>query len=123
MPDFNADIIDVVTKNTFWQKEVYRDKQIQIVMMHIPPGEDIGEEVHPADQSTFIVSGEGEVMVSGRTSKIAQSHLVVVPKGRNHNFTNTGSEPLKLYSVYSPPAEPEGVAFKTKAEAEEAEED
>ena len=123
MADFNQDIIDVVSKNTFWQKEVYRDKQIQIVMMHIPPGEDIGEETHPADQSTFVVSGQGEVMVSGRTSPISQSHLVVVPKGRNHNFTNTGTEPLKLYSVYSPPAEPEGVSFKTKAEAEEAEDD
>lgn len=122
MAVFNKDIIDQTTKNTHWQKEVYLDKQVQIVMMHIEAGEDIGEETHPADQTTFFVSGEGEAVVDGSKTKVSANHLIVIPKGSKHNIINKGDEPLKLYSVYSPPAEPEGVSFKTKEEAEAAEE-
>ena len=118
---FNKDVIDLATKNTMWQKEVYRDEQCQIVLMNIPAGEDIGEETHEADQTTFFVSGEGQVKVDGKSTKVTPNHMVVVPKGANHNIINKGEEPLKLFTVYSPPAEEPGVAFKTKEEAEAAE--
>ena len=121
MAIFNKDIIELTGKNEFWQKEVYRDPKVQIVMMSIPAGEEIGMETHPADQTTFIVSGQGQAIVDGRSTKIAPNRLIVIPKGSEHNIVNKGSGALKLYSVYAPPAEPEGAAFKTKQEAEEAE--
>ncbi len=123
MPVINKDIIALTEGNKNWQQEVYYDEQCQIVMMHIPPGEDIGEETHEADQTTFVVSGEGQAVVDGSRSKITANHLVIVPKGSTHNFVNKGDTPLKIYTVYSPPAEEKGISHKTKAEAEAAEED
>jgi mannose-6-phosphate isomerase-like protein (cupin superfamily) len=121
MAVFNKDMVDLATKNTHFQKEAYRDAQIQIVLMHLQPGEDIGMETHRADQTTFIVSGEGQAVVDGQTTRIGPNHMVVVPKGSEHNFINKGTGPLKLFSVYAPPAEEKGVDNKTKADAQEAE--
>jgi len=118
---FNKDIVELASKNELWQKEVYRDPKVQIFMMSIPVGEEIGLETHPADQTTFIVEGDAQVVIEGHSTKAGSNHLVVVPKGSEHNIINKGSGTLKLFSVYAPPAEPEGAAFKTKAEAEEAE--
>jgi mannose-6-phosphate isomerase-like protein (cupin superfamily) len=121
MAAFNKDIVSLTRKNDFWQKEVYRDAKVQIVLMNIPAGEEIGMETHPADQTTFIVEGTGQAIVDGAHSGLSENHLVVIPKGAEHNIVNKGDGALKLYSVYAPPAEPKGAAFKTKAEAEEAE--
>ena len=123
MPVINKDIVKLTETNKNWQQEVYYDEQCQIVMMSIPPGEDIGEEVHEADQTTFVVSGEGQAVVDGARSKITPNHLVIIPKGAKHNIVNKGEEPLKIYTVYSPPAEDKGVSHKTKEEAEAAEKD
>ena len=121
MAIFNKDMVELATKNTFWQKEVYRDPKIQVVLMSIPAGEEIGKETHPADQTTFIVAGEAQVTIDGHGTKAGPNHMVIVPKGSTHNFVNKGSGELKLFSVYAPPAEPEGAAFRTKEEAEDAE--
>ncbi len=121
MAIFNKDMIELASKNELWQKEVYRDAKVQIVLMSIPAGEEIGMETHPADQTTFIVEGEAQVVIDGHSTKATPNHLVVVPKGSEHNVVNKGAGALKLFSVYAPPAEPEGAAFRTKAEAEEAE--
>ncbi|MEN2786036.1 cupin domain-containing protein [Sphingomonas qilianensis] len=122
MAIFNKDMIELAGKNDFFQKEVYRDAKVQIVLMSIPEGEDIGMETHPADQTTFFVSGDGQATVDGGHTKVSVNHLIVIPKGAEHNIINKGSGPLKLFSVYAPPAEPAGVAHKTKADAEAAEE-
>ena len=121
MAIFNKDMIELAGKNELWQKEVFRDPRVQVVLMSIPAGEEIGLETHPADQTTFIVSGEAQVTIDGHNTKAGANHMVVVPKGAQHNIVNKGSGALKLFSVYAPPAEPEGAAFRTKAEAEEAE--
>ena len=121
MAIFNKDMVDLAGRNELWQKEVYRDAKVQIVLMSIPAGEEIGMETHPADQTTFIVAGTAQVTIDGHNTKAGPNHLVVVPKGAEHNIVNKGAEPLKLFSVYAPPAEPEGAAFRTKEEAEEAE--
>ncbi|NIJ08581.1 mannose-6-phosphate isomerase-like protein (cupin superfamily) [Sphingomonas vulcanisoli] len=121
MAVFNKDLIELATKNTFFQREVYRDKNVQIVLMSIEPGDDIGEETHRADQTTFFVSGTGQAVVDGSRTAVKANRLIVIPQGAKHNIINKGSEPLKLYSVYAPPAEPAGVAHRTKAAAEEAE--
>ncbi len=121
MAIFNKNMIDLAKANDLWQKEVYRDSKVQVVLMSIPAGEEIGMETHSADQTTFIVSGEAHFTIDGHSTKAGANHMVVVPKGSEHNVVNKGSGELKLFSVYAPPAEPEGAAFKTKAEAEEAE--
>ncbi|MGK6322952.1 cupin domain-containing protein [Sphingomonas sp. DT-51] len=121
MAIFNKDMVELAQKNELWQKEVYRDAKVQIVLMSIPAGEEIGMETHPADQTTFIVAGDAQVVIDGHSTKAGPNHLVVVPKGAQHNIVNKGTGELKLFSVYAPPAEPEGAAFRTKEEAEEAE--
>ena len=121
MAVFNKDIIAQATKNKNFQQEVYYDEQCQIVLMSIEPGDDIGEEVHEADQTTFFVSGQGQAVVDGSKTKVSENHLIVIPKGAKHNIINQGEEPLKLFTVYSPPAEEQGVSHKTKEEAEAAE--
>ena len=121
MAVFNKDIIKLTEANKNWQKEAYYDEQAQIVMMSIPVGEDIGEETHEADQTTFVVAGEGQVVVDGARTKVTPNHLVVIPKGSKHNIINKGEDELKIFTVYSPPAEEQGVSHKTKAEAEAAE--
>ena len=90
MAVFNKDIIKLTEANKDWQKEAYYDEQAQIVMMSIPAGEDIGEETHEADQTTFVVAGEGQVVVDGARTKVTPNHLVVIPKGSKHNIVNKG---------------------------------
>ena len=97
MAIFNKDIIDLAEKNTYWQKEVFRDTLCQIVLMNIPPGEDIGEETHDGDQTTFFVAGEGQVKIDGHSTKVSANHMVVVPKGSSHNIINKGEDALKLF--------------------------
>lgn len=123
MAIFNKDIIKLATSNTFYQKEVYIDENCQIVMMSIEPGDEIGEETHDADQTTFFVAGEGQAIVDGSRTKVTENHLIVIPKGAKHNIVNKGEEPLKLFTVYSPPAEEPGISHKTKEEADAAEEE
>ena len=123
MAVFNKDLVEAATKNKYFQKEVYLDDNVQIVLMHLEPGEEIGEETHPADQTTFFVSGEGQAVVDGSRTKVVDNRVIVIPKGAKHNIINKGEGPLKLFSIYSPPAEEPGVAHKTKADAEAAEEE
>lgn len=122
MAIFNKDMAALAGGNDFFQREVYRDANVQVVLMSIPAGEDIGTESHRADQTTFFVAGEGRAVVDGHTTHVAPNHLIVIPKGAEHNIVNKGAEPLKLFSVYAPPAEEPGVAHRTKADAEAAEE-
>jgi mannose-6-phosphate isomerase-like protein (cupin superfamily) len=123
MAVFNKDVIELATKNKHFQKEVYLDDNVQIVLMSIEPGDDIGEETHDADQTTFFVAGDGQAVIDGHKTKVGPNHLIVIPKGAKHNIINKGDEPLKLYSVYAPPAEEPGVDHKTKADADAAEEE
>lgn len=119
---FNKDMVKLARANSFFQKEVYLDKNVQIVLMSLKPGEDIGEETHRADQTTFFVDGNGSAVLDGRSTKVAANHMIVIPQGTKHNIINKGTTPLKLFSVYAPPAEDPGVKHKTKADAEAAEE-
>ena len=72
MPIFNKDMVELTERNDFFQKEVYRDAKVQIVLMNLPAGEDIGMETHAADQTTFFVSGEGQAIVDGHATKVSQ---------------------------------------------------
>ena len=122
MATFNKDMKKLAQANTYFQREVYLDKKIQIVLMSLEPGEDIGEETHRADQTTYFVEGTGQAVIDGSRVKVGPNHMIVIPQGAKHNIINKGTTPLKLFSVYAPPAEDPGVAHRTKAAAEAAEE-
>jgi mannose-6-phosphate isomerase-like protein (cupin superfamily) len=109
-------------KSPDFRRVLWTGEHSQLVIMTIPPGGEIGEEVHEdVDQILTFVSGTGEAMVSGTKKQVAQGDLVVVPAGKKHNFVNTGPNPLILYTVYGPPEHADGAVHKTKEEADEAE--
>jgi mannose-6-phosphate isomerase-like protein (cupin superfamily) len=118
MAKFNQDIVQLTKDNTDFRRVILTEKHSQIVLMSVEPGDDIGEETHKVDQVLVFVAGSGEAVLDGEKSQVAANRMVVVPAGTRHNFINTGSEPLKLYTVYAPPEEPEGLVHKDKAEAE-----
>jgi mannose-6-phosphate isomerase-like protein (cupin superfamily) len=122
MATFNKDIVELAKENNFFRQEILTNKYSQIVLMSIEPGDDIGEETHDVDQVLVFVAGEGEAVLDGDRSTIKANTMVVVPAGTQHNFINTGSTALKLYSVYTPPEQEPGTVHKTKAEAVAAEE-
>ena len=105
-----------------FRRVLWTGSKTQLVIMTIPAGGEIGEEVHDVDQILTFVSGTGEARISGSTKKVAQGDLVVVPAGTKHNFVNTGPNPLVLYTVYGPPEHADGAVHRTKEEADEAEE-
>lgn len=116
---FITNIKEVAVKNTNFRKVIYTAKNSQLVLMSIPVGGDIGEEVHETtDQILFFVDGAGEAVLDGEKQEVEEDDVVFVPAGTTHNFINTGSEDLKLYTVYSPPAHPDGTVEATKEEAE-----
>ena len=117
MTVFNKDMAKLANDNDFFQREVYLDKRVQVVLMSLAPGEEIGMETHRADQTTFFVSGHGQAIIDGAHTSVSANHMIVIPQGAEHNIVNKGKEPLKLFSVYAPPAEPHGIAAKTKADA------
>jgi mannose-6-phosphate isomerase-like protein (cupin superfamily) len=115
--------IEVLTEgNTDFRRVLYTGKGLQLVLMAIAPGEDIGEEVHPdVDQFFRLEKGEGELRVDGVTTRVKGDDAFVVPAGVSHNVINTGKEPLKLYTIYAPPEHRDGIVRATKAEAQAAE--
>jgi mannose-6-phosphate isomerase-like protein (cupin superfamily) len=115
-------IATVAEQSPDFRRVLWTGKHTQLVVMTIPPNGEIGEEVHEVDQILTFVSGVGEAKVSGNTRKVAQGDLVVVPAGLKHNFTNTGPNPLVLYTVYGPPEHADGAVHKTKEQADAMEE-
>ena len=121
MPHFT--IATEAEKSADFRRVLWTGAHTQLVIMTIPPGGEIGEEVHEdTDQILTFVSGTGEATVSGQKRAVAQGDLVVVPAGRKHNFVNTGQNPLILSTVYGPPEHADGAVHATKEEADEAEE-
>lgn len=105
-----------------FRRVLWTGEHAQLVIMTIPEGGEIGEEVHEVDQILTFVSGKGKAKVSGREKVVTQGDLVVVPAGTKHNFTNEGPNPLVLYTVYGPPEHADGAVHKTKEEADRLEE-
>lgn len=116
-------IATVAEQSADFRRVLWTGKNSQLVIMTIPPGGEIGEEVHDGiDQILTFVSGTGEARVGGEKKEVAAGDLVVVPAGTKHNFVNTGPNPLVLYTVYAPPEHADGVVHRTKEEADAAEE-
>ena len=116
-------IATVAEQSADFRRVLWTGEHSQLVIMTIPPGGEIGEEVHEdIDQILTFVSGTGKAVVGGQSKNVAQGDLVVVPAGKKHNFLNTGENPLILYTVYGPPEHADGAVHATKEEADEAEE-
>lgn len=108
--------------NTFFRQEKTTLTHCQVTLMSIPPGGEVGEEVHTdVDQILMFVAGNGKALVNDVESPIEPGSLYAIPLGTKHNFVNTGSEDLKIVSVYAPPQHPVGTVHKTKADADAAE--
>ena len=120
---FNEDIVKLAKANSYFREVVATGPHSQVVVMSIPPGGDIGEEVHDdVDQTLVFVQGEGQAILDGEKSAVSVDRLVHVPAGTRHNFVNTGQVDLRLYTIYAPPEHKPGTIHKTKAEADAAHE-
>ena len=115
-------IATVAEQHSDFRRVLWTGKHSQLVIMTVPAGGEIGEEVHEVDQILSFVSGVGEAVVSGEKRKVAQGDLVIVPAGRKHNFINTGPNPLVLYTVYAPAEHADAAIHRTKEEADAMEE-
>jgi mannose-6-phosphate isomerase-like protein (cupin superfamily) len=120
MKGFVEDIEDLTEENNDYRRVLYTGKHLQLVVMSLKPGEEIGEEVHEStDQFFRVEKGKGEVWIDGNRTKIKGDDAIVVPAGAKHNVINTGHKPLKLYTLYGPPEHRDDFKAATKAEAPE----
>lgn len=122
-------IEEAAKRNHTFRTALWTGKHLQVTLMSIPVGEDIGLEIHPnLDQFIRIEEGQGLVQMGERRDKwdlqqhVEDDDAVVIPAGTWHNLINTGNRPLKLYSIYAPPQHPRGTVHETKAKALAAEE-
>lgn len=104
--------------NTDFRRVIYTAAHCQLVLMSLPPLGDIGMEVHKLDQFFRVEEGNGEAILDGVHTPLSAGYAVVVPAGTRHNIVNTGSDPLKLYTLYAPPNHRDGVVHKTRADAQ-----
>ena len=118
MKGYIANIEELAINNTNFRQVLYTAKNCQLVLMSLKPGEDIGEEIHDVDQFFRIEQGSGEAKLGEVTHEVADGSSIVVPAGMTHNITNTGSNDLKLYTLYSPPHHQDGTVHESKAVAE-----
>lgn len=122
MKGFVADIEDLTEDNADFRRVLYTGRYLQLVLMSLEPGDEIGEEVHAdTDQFFRVEKGKGEVWIDGRRSPIKSDDAVLVPAGAKHNVINTSDKPLKLYTIYGPSHHRTGLVQSTKAEADAAE--
>ena len=119
MNGFVQNIEDLTVKNDEFRRVIYTAKNCQLVVMALKPKEEIGAEVHKkVDQFFRVEEGSGEAVLDSVRTAIRAGFAIVVPAGMNHNIINTGSVPLKLYTIYSPPNHRDGVVHPTRADAE-----
>ncbi len=119
MTGYTGNIEQETRDNTSFRRVLYTSAYMQLVVMNIPGGADIGEEVHGQDQFLRIEVGEGKAVLDGVEHALSDGYAVVVPAGTRHNIINTSAErDLKLYSLYAPPHHEDGVTHATKADAE-----
>ena len=97
---------------------LYTAKSCQLVLMALKPREEIGAEIHTLDQFFRVEAGSGEAVLDGVRTPIRAGFAVLVPAGAKHNIVNTGSEALKLYTLYAPPNHRDGVVHASRAQAE-----
>jgi mannose-6-phosphate isomerase-like protein (cupin superfamily) len=118
MKGYVADIETLTEDNADFRQVLYTGHHLQLVLMALTPGEDIGMETHAThDQFFRIEKGKGEVEIDGVTHKVKGGDGIIVPAGARHNLTNTGDKPLRLYTIYGPPNHLDKLDQPKKADA------
>lgn len=125
MTGYVSNIEKLTLDNDFFRQVVYTGQHEQLVVMSLMPSEDIGMETHAVtDQFLRIEKGEGKVIMNGEEHEVSDGFAIVVPAGTEHNVINTSSDnPMKIYTLYSPPHHKEGTIHKTKEDAQKDQED
>jgi len=119
MKGYHGNIETLTVDNRDFRRVLYTGKHLQLVLMTLQPGEEIGSEVHDGiDQFFRFEEGEGVVDIDGVENRVEDGSGVIVPSGARHNVRNTGDKPLKLYTLYGPPEHKDGITQATKADAE-----
>ena len=114
-----TNIIKETEENTNFRKVLFTGDRSQLVVMDIPAGGEIGKERHDnVEQTLFFLSGTGKAVLNGEETAIGAGDVVVVTPGTEHNFFNTGSDPLKVYTMYAPANHIDGRIHATKADAD-----
>ncbi|MEH6725472.1 MAG: cupin domain-containing protein [Hyphomicrobiales bacterium] len=123
MKGFVDNIEKLTEDNENFRQVLYTGKNLQLVLMALVPGDEIGEEVHEdRDQFFRIEVGTGDVWIDGIANKVKADDGIIVPAGAKHNVINTGSGPLKLYTIYGPPEHVDGTIHATSSDAGSAHE-
>jgi mannose-6-phosphate isomerase-like protein (cupin superfamily) len=119
MKGFVDNIEDLTEENGDFRRVIYTGRHLQLVLMALKPGEDIGEETHAThDQFFRVEEGNGAIVIDGTSHEIEGGDAIIVPAGARHNLTNTGDEPLKVYTLYGPPNHVDHLVQAKKAMAE-----
>lgn len=121
---FKGNIEELTEENSSFRRVLYTGHNIQLVLMSLLPGEDIGMEVHDdTDQFFRFEEGEGKVVINETEYQVKDDDAVVVPAGSPHNVINTSdTDPLRFYTVYAPPHHKDGTVHVTKADAQASDE-
>lgn len=120
---YHVDIAAAAWSNEAFRRVLHTTERVQLVVMTLRPGEDIGREVHEHnDQVLTFVEGTVRAEVGGDVTQVGSGTIVMVPAGTEHNFVNIGEDPVRLYTLYSPPDHAPDTVHETKADAEAAEE-
>jgi mannose-6-phosphate isomerase-like protein (cupin superfamily) len=119
MKGYHDNIEKQTVGNGNFRKVLYTGHNLQLVLMTLQPGEEIGAEVHDdRDQFFRFEEGRGEVMIDENVYRVSEDEAVIVPQGSRHNVKCTGDRPLRFYTIYGPPEHIDGVVHATKAEAD-----
>lgn len=121
---FTQNIEKDTLENNNFRKVIWTGDHMQLVLMSLAPNEDIGAEIHPlVDQFFRVEQGQAKAVVAGEEIALTEDSVLIVPAGAEHNITNTGTDVLKIYTIYTPPNHIDGRVHPTKADAEADEED
>lgn len=123
MIGYIGNIEELAEENISFRQVLYSGSKLQLVLMSIEHGQEIGGEIHAnTDQFFRIEDGEGRLIIDGTTHKVKSGDGIVVPAGAHHNLICTSHEPLKVYTIYGPPHHQDKLVQKTKAEANASDE-
>lgn len=125
MKGFTANIEKAALENENFRKVLYTAKHCQLVLMSLKPNEEIGMEVHPDNDQFFrFEKGRGKCIIDGNEYDVEDGMAIIIPAGSNHNIINTSAtDPLKMYTIYSPAHHKDGTIHKTKADAQSSKEE
>ena len=122
MAYFKDNIMNRARENSFFRKELFTGSEAQVVVMSLNQNEDIGEETHnDVDQILFITDGSGKAFIDGAELELKENDILYIQRGAKHNIVNTGSDKMKLISVYAPAEHARGTVHSTKTDALKAE--